>query len=376
MKFGARFLGYINAILNTASSCIIINGVRSNPVKVNRSVCQGCPLSPLLFIPVTESLTAAIEQIVQIGEVQGIYLQKANVHYCLGFFADDSHLIIRAEREGAFRLKNLLDSFVLATGLRIQWAKSTARWIGPQATQRPAWTENLEWSWKRASEETKLLGFTFEDQIKEEAMLRDCQHKVLNFCNNRQYEKLSITGRITVVNSILLGSFCFAARTIRWAFQPGYHPLQATIRGHVDAQSVAAFGIPGAHWAYMPARTKGEGMSKVLLNVFPTWERLKKHILHPQILTKLDWDQTQIWGTTRMAKDGKVQRVDSQAKRSLWEEGYRNLSHLTLGTEAELARWDTRRIQGSEQQNVKKAYTKLVEQSKASPRILEEETRW
>ncbi|KAL3698453.1 hypothetical protein R1sor_012529 [Riccia sorocarpa] len=149
---------------------------------------------------------------------------------------------------------------------------------------------------ENAGEETKLLGFTFEEQIKEDAMLRDCQRKILNFCNNRLYEKLSITGRITVVNSILL------ARTIRWAFQPGDHPLQATIRGHVDAQSLAAFGIPGPQWAYTPARTKGDGMSKVLL------KKLKKHIRHPQILTRQDWDQTPIWGTAQMAKDGKIRK--------------------------------------------------------------------
>ncbi|KAL3701105.1 hypothetical protein R1sor_019127 [Riccia sorocarpa] len=48
----------------------------------------------------------------------------------------------------------------------------------------------------------------------------------------------------------------FAARTIRWAFQPGEHPMQKTIRGLVEEENIAAFGVPGVQWLYTAAKSK------------------------------------------------------------------------------------------------------------------------
>ncbi|KAL3691546.1 hypothetical protein R1sor_005197 [Riccia sorocarpa] len=244
LNFGHKFQGYINAILSTATSCIIVNGAKSNPVAVTRSVRQGYPLSPLLFILVTEMLTAAVEYEVATGEVEGLYLEKANMHYCLGFLADDSHLIIRAQKEGAFRVENLLDSFARATCLLIQWAKSTARWIGPMERHRPCWTTELAWSWKDQGEVMKMLGFSFTDGISAEEMLH-CKRK--------------------------------------------------------------------------------------------------------------------LWGTVSMAKDAKVRKIDTQAKRRLWEEGYRLLGDIMKEAEPKVAAWEDRIIKEDEQENVRKAYTKVVE---------------
>ncbi|KAL3699302.1 hypothetical protein R1sor_017324 [Riccia sorocarpa] len=114
-NFGTRFQNYIGAILATAASTILVNGKCSKPVKISRSVRQGCPLSPLLFILATEALTAAMEQEVLAGSIHRIYLQKANVHYSIGLYADDSHVIIKATREVALNTKKLLESYAGAT---------------------------------------------------------------------------------------------------------------------------------------------------------------------------------------------------------------------------------------------------------------------
>ncbi|KAL3676105.1 hypothetical protein R1sor_026053 [Riccia sorocarpa] len=109
------------AILSNAASSIVINGRRSRPVEITRSVRQGCPLSPLLYILVTQTLTEVLEGEVCSGAIQGIFLQLANVHYYLGLFADDSHVIFAAAEESARNMKAVLDKFAGATGLLIQW---------------------------------------------------------------------------------------------------------------------------------------------------------------------------------------------------------------------------------------------------------------
>ncbi|KAL3702321.1 hypothetical protein R1sor_020343 [Riccia sorocarpa] len=143
LNFGPRFCGYIRAILETAASSIIVNGRRSKPVKVTRSVRQGCPLSPLLFILVTQTLTDAVDEAVKSASVQGIYLQPANTHYCLGLYADDLHVIFRATEEGATNVRDLLDKYANATGLKIQWNKSVVSCIGPNSNNKPEWVKEL-----------------------------------------------------------------------------------------------------------------------------------------------------------------------------------------------------------------------------------------
>ncbi|KAL3678559.1 hypothetical protein R1sor_021515 [Riccia sorocarpa] len=192
-NFGETFQNYIKAILVTAASAILINGRRSRPVNVTRSVWQGCPLSPLLFILVTQTLTATLENEVQTGRIQGIYLQKANIHHCLGFYADDSHVIIAANEKCAKQTRRKLDGFANASGLNIQWGESAARWIGPMREDKPDWVTELAWSWKEPGEETKLLGFAFEEGIQGATMLRKCQQKI---------QEAAVDGKIKRVHSL------------------------------------------------------------------------------------------------------------------------------------------------------------------------------
>ncbi|KAL3685733.1 hypothetical protein R1sor_003755 [Riccia sorocarpa] len=289
---------------------------------------------------------------VQAGNVEGIYLQPANIHYSLGFFADDSHVIFRATKDRAYNVKVLLEVFANATGLQIQWSKSAARWIGVGDQQKPEWVANLTWSWKGKGEATKLLGFDFEVGIDATAILRRCKRRV----NDKQKE--GGLGLLSVTHQYA----SFAAKTIRWAFHPGKHPLQALIRGHISLQSQVAFGIPGAQWVYTAAKPKCEGMSAVMENVFQTWESMKKWLQMPQLYTEEDWNSVQIWGTKQLSRDGKVRKVDTVARMALWEEGYRVLGDLRTDNGREIATWEQRKIKGAEMANIRKAFDKLTEQ--------------
>ncbi|KAL3684303.1 hypothetical protein R1sor_002325 [Riccia sorocarpa] len=393
-NFGDRFQGYIKAILHNAASSVIVNGKRSMPVRITRSVRQGCPLSPLLFILATQTLTTTMEHEVNSGRIQGVFLQRANVHYSLGLYADDSHVIFRAHEEGARCMKNLLDSFGNASGLQIQWNKSAARWIGAAQNNRPSWAAELDWAWKGAGEATKLLGFSFEEGIKPEEMLSKCKRKINEVCSNAMYGSLSIYGRITVANAVLLGVFwyliplwageieelqkmekqivsfvwsgasletrnraatkiivqktkvgglglislskqhmAFTARTIRWAYQPGEHPIQKMIRRHIEEENMEAYG-------------------------------LKKIITHGTLHTKKDWEEIPIWGSDREAVDGKIRKANSQARKLLWEDGYERLGDLTTADGQVWASWEERKIRGNQQATVQTAFRRLTENIK------------
>ncbi|KAL3702077.1 hypothetical protein R1sor_020099 [Riccia sorocarpa] len=350
-NFGVGFQNCIKAILSSAASSIILNGRRTKAVKVTRSVRQGCPLSPLLFILATQTLTEAMENEVESGRIQGIYLQKANLHYCLGLYADDSHVIIRATREGAMNTKRPLDTFGKATGLQIQWNKSAARWISTDEGERPQWAEDLGWCWKDKTETTQLLGFPFEEGINREELYQKCQRRISDASESVLFGKLSVYGRVSMANSMILGALwvaskvvfqrtrdgglglvsltqqylAFVARTMRWAVQKGKHPLKSIIQGAVEDENMEAFGVPGVQW-----------------------------------MQTQDWEVRPLWGTTNASKDGKVRKADSRARRLLWEVGYRRLGDMTTTDGKALAHWEQRKIQGAEQGTVKLAFTKLT----------------
>ncbi|KAL3677769.1 hypothetical protein R1sor_020725 [Riccia sorocarpa] len=327
LNFGVRFQGYIKAILTTTSSCIVINGNRSKPVQVTRSVRQGCPLSPLLFILVTEMLTVAVKKEVEVGSWEGIYVQRANMHYCLGFFADDSHMIVRATKEGAQNVQELLERFANASGLQIQWRKSAVRWIGPKAEDKPEWTTDMMWSWKGKGEDTTLLGFSFEEGIKAEEIER-------RWTRNRAARKIitqeTRAGGLGLI-SLTKQYAAFATRTIQWAFHPREHPLQKLIRQHIVEETVEASGALGMQWITVPTRSKFAGMSK-------------------------------IWGSAQEAQDGRMRKVNSQARRLLWEDGYKKLEDMLKEGSDTMADWEDRRYKGREQRQVRKAYEQLRNQ--------------
>lgn len=53
---GGILTSFLKASLNSASSLIILNGRTTKAFRLTRSVCQGCPLSPLLFILAFDTL--------------------------------------------------------------------------------------------------------------------------------------------------------------------------------------------------------------------------------------------------------------------------------------------------------------------------------
>lgn len=55
--FGSRFISMLEATNVLASSMILLQGWLTEAVLLKRLVCQGCPLSPLLYLIVANALS-------------------------------------------------------------------------------------------------------------------------------------------------------------------------------------------------------------------------------------------------------------------------------------------------------------------------------
>ncbi|WVZ49731.1 LOW QUALITY PROTEIN: hypothetical protein U9M48_001062, partial [Paspalum notatum var. saurae] len=118
--FSTVWCGWINDLLRSSMSAVLVNGVPGRWINCKRGLRQGDPISPYLFILVADVLQALITSS---GEVHHPLVPSLPCPILQ--YADDTLLIIPALQEEVQALKTLLDLFSEATGLRINFQKST-----------------------------------------------------------------------------------------------------------------------------------------------------------------------------------------------------------------------------------------------------------
>jgi retron-type reverse transcriptase len=125
MGFGDKFLSWIKMILTTASTSIILNGVPGKSIRCKRGVRQGDPLSPLLFVAAAELLQIIINHAWENNTISLPIDESYGQSYPILQYADDTLLIMPAEPTQILELKRILKDFTDATGLSINYHKSS-----------------------------------------------------------------------------------------------------------------------------------------------------------------------------------------------------------------------------------------------------------
>ena len=120
LKFVENFLCWMKTFYNNIQS----NGTISNFFTLERGVRQGDPLSPYLFTIVVEILAIAIRQN---EAIKGIKI--GNEETKLLQFADDTTAVL-ADTDLAAKLFEILNSFGITSGLKINCSKTEAMWMG------------------------------------------------------------------------------------------------------------------------------------------------------------------------------------------------------------------------------------------------------
>lgn len=116
-------------LLNTSGqTAVVLNGVPGKWIQCKRGLRQGDPLSPYLFIIVADLLLQMIAKASSQRQLE--HPLVADLPCPVLQYADDTLIVLKAVPEQVACLRSLLDSFASATGLHINYDKSTFVPIG------------------------------------------------------------------------------------------------------------------------------------------------------------------------------------------------------------------------------------------------------
>ena len=154
------FLKIISSIYLKPSTSIICNGDKLEAFPIRSGVKQGCPLSPLLFNIVLETLAVAIREE---KEIKGIKI--GNEETKLSLFADDMMVYLQNPRESTKKLVEIINSFSKVSGYKINAHKSSAFLFTSKTSQQQELEREIPF--RITLDNIKYLGIYLPRQIQE-----------------------------------------------------------------------------------------------------------------------------------------------------------------------------------------------------------------
>jgi hypothetical protein len=125
MGFNTGWVDVVMRCVTTANYRIKVNGQATKVFSPTRGLRQGDPLSPYLFVICAEGLTALLKEAEGRGVLSGLKICPRAPSLSHLFFADDSVMLMKARREEAVVLKEILQLYENCSGQCINVEKSS-----------------------------------------------------------------------------------------------------------------------------------------------------------------------------------------------------------------------------------------------------------
>ena len=125
LGFDSRWCTLILGCISSVNFSILLNGQPGSKFVPSRGLRQGDPLSPYLFLFVSEVLSLLIQQECDRNRVKGIQTCPSGPTISHILFADDTLIFLKAEVENCRNLIKLIDDYCVAYGQQVNKAKSS-----------------------------------------------------------------------------------------------------------------------------------------------------------------------------------------------------------------------------------------------------------
>ncbi|MCH80987.1 LINE-1 reverse transcriptase like [Trifolium medium] len=122
---GDKWRAWMWACVCSGSMSVSVNGSPTEEINIMRGLKQGDPLAPHLFLLVAEGLGALMRKAVEIERFKPFRIGREGLPVSLLQYADDTLCIGEATVENLWTLKAVLRGFELASGLKVNFWKSS-----------------------------------------------------------------------------------------------------------------------------------------------------------------------------------------------------------------------------------------------------------
>jgi hypothetical protein len=180
LGFANQWIHWVRSLYRSASSAIKLNGVVGSSFPLARSVRQGCPLAPYLFIMATYVLGHMLED--QRFGVEGLSLPRRG-RLLEQTLADDTTIYLQGSCVNLERTQKVLNLFCMASGAKVNWNKSVAIWASKR-TRTWEWRQEVGLQWVSEGKGVRYLGIQVGFHLPREAnfekMLSALKGKLIN----------------------------------------------------------------------------------------------------------------------------------------------------------------------------------------------------
>ncbi|GKU98551.1 hypothetical protein SLEP1_g11543 [Rubroshorea leprosula] len=201
MWFTAKWRKWMKECLQSSTVSILINGSPKRQFLVSKGIRQGDPLSPFLFLIVTEGLNGLMLSAMDKNLYKGVRIGNVDVMVSHLQFADDTIFFGEASKENIQVIKCVLRTFELASGLKINYGKSQLMGIGVEEDwkKRMAYTLHC----KEGELPVKYLGIQIGGNHRKLSMWQPLVNSFKKKLASWKGRDLSMGGRIALINSVL-----------------------------------------------------------------------------------------------------------------------------------------------------------------------------
>ena len=197
--FGPQFCSWVHLLYANPAVMVEVNGKRSRPFSLSRSIRQGCPLSPMLYVLAIEPFLRKL----RVNPVlRGITLPGADAQVKYSAYADDVTVLVTSNAEISV-VGAEIRLYETVTGAKINCDKSSGLRIG-------AWRGMpLQGPFSWSDGPCKILGVWFGPDLQLEKNWSEVLKAVRSAAALWISRNLSLKGRAEVCNSHIYPIFIY-----------------------------------------------------------------------------------------------------------------------------------------------------------------------
>ena len=192
-NFGPNLIKWIKILYNDLKSSVIVNNFISDPININRSVKQGCSLSPLLYILCLEPFARKVRND---KDIKGIKLPGSPDEIKISLFADDSTGVLTTDYS-IHKFLYWINLFGKASGSKLNKDKTKGLWLGEWKNRKDNYRFGIDFV-----DSLKIVGIRFGNNVSQDDIWNPILLKFEKKLDEWKNRKLSLLERCIIINLV------------------------------------------------------------------------------------------------------------------------------------------------------------------------------